>query len=162
MGLTSDSDACDGPAGAERGDATEADIATRKMCDKLLVLCRKQRGCPNRMRELSDESVKSGWTATRLEAKQDKGGPRGLERSEVVGLGLQEIKSTNGQKEAIAIVLFSSEEMANEISLIGYGMYSEDGGVFLLNAGNMWSWRGGRLLFSRQLQSERATFVTSA
>lgn len=74
MGLTSDSDACDGPAGAERGDATEADIATRKMCDKLLVLCRKQWGGPNRMRKLSDESVKFGWTATGLEAKQVKGG----------------------------------------------------------------------------------------
>lgn len=74
MGLTSDSDACDGPAGAERGDATEADIATRKKCDKLLVLCRKQWGGPNRMRKLSDESVKFGWTATGLEAKQVKGG----------------------------------------------------------------------------------------
>lgn len=53
------------------------------------------------MRKLRDESVKSGWTATGLGAKQLKCGLRGLERSEVVGLGLNEIKS-NGQKEAIA------------------------------------------------------------
>lgn len=49
-----------------------------------------------------------------------------------MGLGLQEIKSTNGQKEAIAMVLFSSEEMANEIRSRGYGMYTEDGGGFFL------------------------------
>lgn len=75
MGLTSGSDACEGPAGAERGDATEADIATRKICDKLLVLCRQQCGGPDRMRELSDESVRFGWKATGLEAKQVKGEP---------------------------------------------------------------------------------------
>lgn len=41
----------------------------------------------------------------------------------MVGLGLQEIKSTNGQKEAIAMVLFSSEEMANE-GILKTGFFS--------------------------------------
>lgn len=98
MGLMSDSDTCGGPAGAERGEATEADIATRKMCEKLVVVCRQQWGGPHRMRELSDESVEFGWKATGLEAKQVKGGPRGLEGSEYVGLGLQETKSINSHK----------------------------------------------------------------
>lgn len=83
MGLTSDSEACDGHAGAERGDATEADIATRKMCDQLFFLSRQQLGGLNRERKLSDEWGIFGCRANGLEAKQAKGGPCGLERSEV-------------------------------------------------------------------------------
>lgn len=83
MGLTSDSDACDGQAGAERGDATEADIATRKMYDKLFFLSRQQLSGLNRKRKLSDEWAIFDWRATGLEAKQVKGGPCGVERSEV-------------------------------------------------------------------------------
>lgn len=47
-----------------------------------------------------------------------------------MGLGLQEIKSTNGQKEAIAMVLFSSEGMANEIRSEVMERILKRGGVF--------------------------------
>lgn len=85
------------------------------MCDKLLFLCRQQLGGPNRKRKLSDESMKLGWGATGLEAKQVKGGPCGLERSEVGPTREHKHEQSEGREWHR---VFSNEEMAIAIRLI--------------------------------------------
>lgn len=94
------------------------------MCDKLLFLCRQQLGGPNRKRELSVESIKIGWRATGLEAKQVKGRPYGLERSEVGPTREYKHEQSEGRERHR---VFSSEEMATAIRLI-VRLWSEDRG----------------------------------
>lgn len=110
--------------------------------------------------KLGDEWVKFGWKATGLEAKQVKGGSGGLERSEVVGLGLQEIENTKSQKEEIAMVFFRVRIWRMKPGCqVDYGMYTEDGGFVL----ECWELELRGITFSpTNLQSERAPYVTSA
>lgn len=85
-----------------------------------------QLGGPNRNRKLSVESKKFGWRATGLEAKQVRGGPCGLERSEVGPTREYKHEHSEGRERHR---VFSIEEMANAIRLwLDYGVYGEDRG----------------------------------